>query len=101
MTFVTFLIALCTGLCGLTGILGVYELFTGRIPGNPVERGVWGYRWIKTPLRLRLASSAGLLALVAFLVLVKPFSLGDILLGALGVVLGIGVVLSDARSPRS
>ncbi len=100
MTLEALLIALCTGLCGLTLILGAYELVTGRIPGNPVERGVWGYRWINTPVRLLLASIAGLLALVAFLVLVKPFSLGDILLGAIGMFLGIGVVVSDAHSPR-
>ena len=100
MTIDALLIAFCTGLCGLTVILGVYELVTGRIPGNPAGRGVWGYRWINTPARLRLASIAGWLALVTFLVLSKPFSLGDILLGAIGVFLGIGIVVSDARSPR-
>ncbi len=100
MTLDALLIALCTGLCGLTVILGVYELVTGRIPGNPVRRGVWGYHWINTPIRLRLASLAGLLALVAFLILFKPFSLGDLLLGAIGVFLGIGVVVSDSHSPR-
>ena len=41
--------ALLAGICGLTLVLAVYELATGRIPGKPVERGVWGYRWITTP----------------------------------------------------
>lgn len=100
MTLDAILIALFTGFCGLTLILGIYELTTGQIPGNPVERGVWGYRWISTPLRLRLVSMGGLLVLVGFLVLYKPFSLADILIGGIGVILGVIVVVSDARSRR-
>ena len=89
------------GICGLILVLAAYELATGRIPGNPVERGVWGYRWVTTPGRLRLASLAGVLVDVGFLILFRPFTMVDGVGGAVGVLLGGLVVVSDARSRRS
>lgn len=101
MTPETLLIALFTGVCGLTFIIGVYELVTGRMPGNPVGRRAWGYRWLTTPTRIRLVSLAGLLALVAFFVLFKPFFLLDLIGGGIGLLLGVFVTLGDARSHHS
>ena len=98
MTPETLLIALFTGICGLTFIIGMYELVTGRMPGSPVERRVWGYRWLTTPARIRLASSAGLLAVGGFFVLFKPVLPLDLIGGGIGLLLGIFVTLGDARS---
>jgi hypothetical protein len=100
MTLESILFALFAGVCGLTLVLAVYELATGRIPGNPVERGLWGYRWITTPARHRLVSLAGVLVVVGFLLLFKPFTLVDIVVGAIGVLMGGIVIASDARSRR-
>ena len=97
MTSATLFIALVTGVCGLTFIIGLYELVTGRMPGNPVEHNLWGYRWLASPARIRLASSAGLLAVVGFVLLAKPFMLMDLIGGGIGVLLGFLVTLSDAR----
>jgi hypothetical protein len=94
------LVALLAGICGLTLVLAVYELATGRIAGNPVERGVWGYRWITTPARQRLVSLAGVVVVVGYLILFKPFTLVDIVVGATGVLMGGMVIASDARSRR-
>lgn len=98
MTPEMIVIALFTGVCGLTFIIGIYELVTGRIPGSPAVRGLGAYRWLTTPTRIRLASSAGLLVLVGFFVLFKPFLLIDLIVGGIGVLVGIFVTLSDARS---
>ena len=98
MTPETLLIALFTGVCGLTFIIGMYELVTGRMPGSPVERKVRGYRWLTTPTRIRLASIAGFLVVVGFFVLFKPFLLLDLIAGGIGMLLGIFVTLGDART---
>jgi hypothetical protein len=100
MTSDSIVVALLAGICGLTLVLAGYELATGRIPGNPVERGVWGYRWMTTPTRQRLVSLAGVLVVVGYLILFKPFTLVDIVVGATGVLMGGMVIASDARSRR-
>jgi hypothetical protein len=100
MTPESLVFALLAGICGLTLVLAVYELATGRIPGNPAERGLWGYRWITTPARQRLVSLVGVMVVVGFLILFKPVTLVDIVVGAIGVLMGGMVIGSDARSRR-
>ncbi len=92
------LIALFTGVCGLTFIIGTYEAATGRMPGIAAGRGVGAYRWLSTPTRVRLASVAGLLVLIGFFVVVRPLSPVDLVAGGIGVLAGIFVTLGDARS---
>lgn len=100
MTLETLLIAFFTGVCGLTFIIGIYELVTGRMPGSPTERGLGAYRWLTTPTRIRLASIAGLLVCVGFFILIKPFLLIDLIFGGIGVLVGVFVTMRDARSRR-
>jgi hypothetical protein len=97
MTFDMILMALFTGICGLTFIIGIYELVSGRMPGSRSAQRLGSYRWFSTPTRIRLASIAGLLFVIGFIVFSKPFLLIDLIAGGIGVLVGIFVSLSDAR----
>jgi PII-like signaling protein len=91
-------VTILTGISGFTLVMAVYEFTTGRIPGDPVQRGLWGYKWIKTPRRQRVVVLVGGLVVISFLIVERPFSLGDLIAGGIGVLLAALVVASDARS---
>ena len=50
--------------------------------------------------RQRLVSLTGVLVVVGFLILFKPVTLVDIVVGALGVLMGGMVIAADARTRR-
>lgn len=91
-------ITLLTGICGFTLVIAIYEFVTGRIPGDPVRRGLWGYRWIKTPGRQRFVVLVGAAVMIGFLVVERPFSPWDLVFGAIGALMAALIAISDARS---
>lgn len=85
-------------LAGFVLIIGPYELITGRMPGAPAERRIWGYSWISTPLQVRILSAIAILVILVVLILWRPFSLLDLVLAAVGMLFGIAITISDSRA---
>ena len=75
--------------------LGVYELASGQMPGGPQH---WGpYRWLTTPLRIRIAALIGLAACIGLVLWFPPRTLLDVFAAGVGLVVGGSIVLGSRK----
>lgn len=76
--------------------IGLYELVTGQMPGGAQR---WGfYRWLSTPLRVRVAALVSLAICALFLLSYPPETGVALITGAIGLLMGCVIIWGGRRS---
>lgn len=76
--------------------IGLYELATGHMPGGAQRWGV--YRWLTTPLRVRIAALVSLAVCAFFLLSYPPETGAALIAGAIGLLIGCFIIWGGRRS---
>ena len=75
--------------------IGLYELASGHMPGGTQR---WGfYRWLSTPLRVRVAALVSLAVCAFFLITYPPETGAALIAGAVGLLIGWFIVWRGQR----
>jgi hypothetical protein len=86
---------LTTALALLILPIGLYELASGHMPGGAQR---WGfYRWLTTPLRVRVAALVSLAVCAFFLLSYPPETGAALIAGAIGLLIGCFIVWGSRR----
>jgi hypothetical protein len=75
--------------------IGLFELVSGQMPGGAQRWGV--YRWLSTPLRVRVAALVSLAVCAFFLLSYPPETGAALIAGAIGLLIGCFIIWGGRR----
>ncbi len=86
------------GLGAFSLVIGLGELWFGRLPGSSAPH--WGYQWLSSPVRVRVAAGVGVVVSVALIRANLPQSRWDIVALVIGMVGGSVTTRGMRRAAR-